>query len=426
MGKRIILHISRIRRLPGIPDIFYLPVFSLLFTISGLLFSQKAISQSAGELDLDAGKAGKILNCIRIKIPQTVVDSIHVSRIEKFTFNPESVNVNGVESADGVIKLHGSSSMIYRRKSFSVKLKEKMPFIKGNDTLYLRHFFAISLNMDRNYVRNEIAIEVLSRFGIKIPEHFYTRLDLNNSTEGIYMVFNPPAEYALKECNSRIVIRRGYNSSIDDFYTRHLSPYSEKLIKNRFTYIYEYLLPNYSGKSLYKKLDHILEIKSYFDWLAFNYLFRNGDYTDEVYFYWEHKKRKFNIVPWDFDDLFHIEPHEGEKKKEAIIGDKILFSSEDKLDRAIANTPDIYAAYQEEFNLFLKQFSAEDLQKVLENVYNRVVPYFLEERLVEQSKYDKSGLTSLEKLNQDLRNIYVEISNRMTDLRNGPLSKASK
>jgi len=354
------------------------------------------------------------------------VDSIHVSRQEKFTMTPESVMVNGRQSTGGEIKLHGSSSMIFRRKSFNVKLPEKMPFFNGKDTVNLRHFFAISLNMDRDYIRNEIALEVLSRFDIRIPEHFYARLDLNDSTEGIYMIFNPPAEYALKECNTRMVIRRGYNSMIDDFYTRHMSPYSEKLIKDRFTYIYDNLLPNYHGKSLGRKLDNILEMKSYYDWLAFNYLFRNGDYTDEVYFYWDQDQKKFDIVPWDFDDLLHLEPHEGEKKKESVIGDKLLYSSEDKLDQAIANTPAIYSDYLNEFNSFLERFSPDDLKEVLEKVYRRVLPYFLDENLVEQSKFDKSGITSLDNLNRDIENIYSTISSRMTELRNGPLSRAEK
>jgi spore coat protein H len=398
----------------------------ILCLVTGLFFTSGLRAQSGNALDLESLRSGGILNTITISLEQPAVDSIHASIKDKYSFHPREINVNGVQIAEGEIKLHGSSSMIFRRKSYNIKLRDNVPLYDGKDTVYLHHFYAISLSMDRNYIRNAIAMEVLSQTGLTIPRHFYARLDLNDSTEGIYMICDPPQEYALREYDSRMVIRRGYNSDIDDFYTRHISPYSEKLIRERYLYIYNYLLQDLSGKELYKKLDNILEMKSYFEWLAFNYLFQNGDYTDEVYFYWEHDRKKFNIIPWDFDDLLHNEPHEGEKIKEARIGDKLIFSSEDNLDRAIANTPVIYTEYLKEFNRFLQQFTPDDLKEVLEDVYRDVYPYFREEDLLAQSGFDKSGITSIEKLNVDIETIYRTVSRRMTELRNGPLSIVCK
>lgn len=40
--------------------------------------------------------------------------------------------------------------------------------------------------------------------------------------------------------------------------------------------------------------------------LAFNYLIRNGDYTDELFLYLTGKGNQFQIIPWDYDDIFQI------------------------------------------------------------------------------------------------------------------------
>jgi len=40
-----------------------------------------------------------------------------------------------------------------------------------------------------------------------------------------------------------------------------------------------------------------VDIDSYLKWLAFNFLVRNGDYTDEVYFFADPGTGKFNIIP---------------------------------------------------------------------------------------------------------------------------------
>ena len=89
-------------------------------------------------------------------------------------------------------------------------------------------------------------------------------------------------------------------------------------------------------------------------WLAFNFIVKNGDYTDEVYFCIDPAVDKFKFIPWDYDDIFAIAPHEGNAIKKDAIGNKLIFSSEDKLDQKIANDAYLYHIYLSVFQKTLK------------------------------------------------------------------------
>ena len=58
-----------------------------------------------------------------------------------------------------------------------------------------------------------------------------------------------------------------------------------------------------------------IDLDIYMKWLAFNFFIRNGDYTDEVYFYMDPATGKYRIIPWDYDDIFASGPHEGSEEK---------------------------------------------------------------------------------------------------------------
>ena len=384
--------------------------------ISSLLLTTNIYAQTTISPDLDEIQGKRIFNQVKITLSQGALDTIHSTSGQKFKFHGQPIEVNNVQNDDAKITLRGSSSLNYRRKSYDIKLRDKVPFIGESDTIKLKKFFAISLNMDRNYIRNAIALEVLSKYHISIPEHFYANVIINDSTEGVYMIYQSPVDYALKESNSPLVLRRDANSAIGSIHTKDISPYREMIIKNQFEDLYFKDIVNYNGQKLYSCLSRKIDIKSYFDWLSFNYLFENGDYTDEIFFYWDPEIEKFRIIPWDLDDLFTQYPHEGKELREKRIGNKLLFSSEDKLDVAIANDPVVYNAYLAELKYFLDNFTDRDLELILKKVYSEVYPYFHDPAIINQSKYDKFGLTNVDILKRDIDKIYNLIINRKKDI----------
>ncbi len=110
-------------------------------------------------------------------------------------------------------------------------------------------------------------------------------------------------------------------------------------------------------------MDSKLYLEHYFYWLAFNYLIMNGDYADELYLYILPDTKQFDIIPWDYDDILRPTPHEGMEARNSVEGfkNKLIFSSEDPLDRAIASDAVLYAHYLTSFETLLNTLTTETL-----------------------------------------------------------------
>jgi hypothetical protein len=385
-----------------------------------LLFSIGVLSQSRTAIELKDFTPAEYpkLNLISVSLRPEELDKIHNTTGVKLKFSSPGITVNESRTDSGTIELRGTSSLAFRRKSFSFKLPDMILFNLPKDTFGLKKFFAISLNMDKNYIRNAIALEAFHRMGINVPTHCYSDLLLNHSSEGIYMVYYPPSDYIMNEGGANFILRRGYQEAMENVHSKNLTKAQERELMKKFTMIYDRILFNNSGTKLLTKLSETLDLKEYFDWLIFNFIFQNGDYTDEIYFYWDPVINKFKIMPWDLDDLFQKFPHEGRAVRSEQQTDKLLYSLEDKMDMAIAGDPVLYHEYLKEFRRFLTEFNSEKLRLVLEDVYFRVYPYFTDPEIIRQSGYDKYGLTSLNNLKKDVSNIYQTVSDRMAILDN--------
>ncbi len=334
---------------------------------------------------------------------------------DELSFTDVPFEINHVSGIAREIKVRGTTSIYYRRKSFNVKPDKRYLFYsdRNTDTLSFKKFYAISLNMDKDYARNTLAYHILNIFGLNIPDHCFASLYLDGSCEGIYMACYPPSDFAIQRCGSPMVLRRGYNAKIRKTYGDNRNSSDGNELKNKFKWLYGNQIRKYQGQALYDSISSRLSLTEYFDWLIFNDIFKNGDYTDEVYFYWNPVSEKFNIIPWDFDDLMMEYPHEGNIARNKNLKNKFIFSCEDRLDAAMAGDPYIYHIYLLEYKHLLEILTAEKLKKVLKEIYNELLPYYMVQEMILPSVYDKYGPTNLAKLKYDLVDIYKEISERM-------------
>jgi spore coat protein H len=152
-----------------------------------------------------------------------------------------------------------------------------------------------------------------------------------------------------------------------------------------------------------------LDIDSYLKWLAFNFLVRNGDYTDEVYFFVDTGTDKFNIIPWDYDDLFAKSPHEGNIDSRRLLGDKLFFSTEDLLDKKIVTDPYLYENYLIQFRKLLEQLSEDVLKRIFENIYAELFPYYSNDEIISKSTYDRYRNTNLIMLKSYMLSLYEQL-----------------
>ncbi len=141
-------------------------------------------------------------------------------------------------------------------------------------------------------------------------------------------------------------------------------------------------------------------------WLAFNYIVKCGDYSDELYLYIDPQTKRFRIVPWDYDDIFMIHPHEGiDVRNKKIDPSSLIFSSEDKLDVKIANDPYLYAQYKKHFSSVFEELSQQRIEKVLVNIYSDLSPLFGSSSVLEAASKD-GYQTSSKILRSGLNEVY--------------------
>ena len=329
---------------------------------------------------------------------------------QKFNMKATRLIINGDTLEPVRISIRGQTTLYFRRKSYSFSLKSHASFRHGERTESLKRFYLIGLTMDKYYIRNRLAFEMMEASQLFNLFYSFCELRINNESEGICMVIERPEDWALKKKDSPLVIRRGYDNNIRKIKTgkkaegNNISSY-----KADFRQIYR-SLNKYKGEELYKTLSDWLDMKVYMKWLAFNFFVRNGDYTDEAFFYLEPATNKFSIIPWDYDDLFSGAPHEGnivENRK--ILGDKLFFSIEDLLDKKIVTDPYLYKKYLLQFEELMNQLSPEVIKRDFENTYAELYPYYSNNEIINKSSFDRYKDASLKNLNIEMLSLYQQL-----------------
>jgi len=385
-------------------------VFSLLlFSLLVILNSKSQPGQSNNDkLNLtDLGR--KIENSISFNTSYSNYEKIKDTIGKKISVKATSLIINGNALEPEEINTRGQSSLYYRRKSFSFSLKSEAPFRHGERTESFKKFYLLSLSMDKNYCSNRLAFEMMEASKLFHLFYSFCNLRINGKSEGICMVVERPEDWAMKMKNSPLLIRRGYNTTIDKIITDEKTVGGKaKRDRDDFREIYR-SLNKYEGEEIYKTLSNRLDMDVYMKWLAFNFFVRNGDYTDEVYFFVDPAIDKFSIIPWDYDDLFSMAPHEGIVESRKVLGEKLFYSAEDPLDKKIVTDPYLYQKYLIQFEELMNQLSVDVLKRAFENTYAELYPYYSDNEIISNSRYDRYKNADLIKLKSDLLSLYEQL-----------------
>ncbi len=348
----------------------------------------------------------RIENTISFFTSKSARTAIEDTSGKKIPIKAELLVIHGDTIAPDEITTRGQSTLHYFRKSYGFDLQSKAFFTRGDQGDSLKKFYVLSLAMDKFYHNNRLAYEMMKATGIFRLFYAFCEVRINGQSDGIHMIVERPDEWAMKKKDSPFLIRRGYNGEIDNFRTNgRISKEETANYLKSFKGIY-HDLNRLKGEALYKSLSARLDLEKYMKWLAFNFLIRNGDYTDEVYFYHDPKINKFSVIPWDYDDIFMIAPHEGKDASKKILGGKLLFSAEDLLDRKIATDTCLYNIYLRELKGLLKDLSADVLKRIFEHTYAELYPYYCNNEIMSMAHYDAYPNASLENLRNDLLNVY--------------------
>lgn len=346
-----------------------------------------------------------------LEISEAKRKALHESRDSVISISPEemSFSFQGEELAIDALRTRGESAQRYRRKSFSVFL-DRDAGISHHDLSRnkdLERFKLIAMAMDYTYIENRVGFGLLEKLGLMPLLFSYAELKINGSTEGLYLLVEDPEEYFV-ETGAEVIIRRGYNHRIDDLeYQPGYHYLKPAYYEGRYHEIYD-SLAYLEGEALFHYLDQRLNMESYFRKMAVDYLLRNGDYTDELYLYSQIKDSlaRFEIIPWDYDDLFSDKPHEvgtswgtgsiygkryygTEEEVREVTGDQLIYSIEDDLDYTIATDPVLAAHYALTLQNFLQEISSSMISDVFRETVYELEAYYWQNDIISQSKYDK-------------------------------------
>jgi len=327
------------------------------------------------------------------------------------------------------MKIRGKSSRNYQRKSFAVKLNEPI-FIEDRNqgTMFmLTRFKLLALAMDYTYIENRLAFGLLEDSGLMPLFYKFVEFRINGATQGVYLLLEDPEQY-YKEHGSEFILRRGYHHVITDADYEPSTHYiPEEDYVARFNEIYS-ILTELEGAELYEALSQRINLQQYFRKMGIDYLLMNGDYTDEVYLYskMQQDKIRYQLIPWDYDDIFTSQPHEvgrswGTGKlfgtriynshQDVLdeIGNKLIFSIEEDLDYVVARDSFMYARYEEEIASFLAELKPQIFEDLFSQLKVELSPFYNDKEVVAQSEFDRDPSSrSLWETNMVEKQIFLE------------------
>ena len=305
-------------------------------------------------------------------------------------------------------EIRGDNTLNFNRKSFGLNMGDKLPLLNKEDITSRKYeeFKLLSMVYDYTYIENSTAVGFFKEVGLWPVYSFFTEVRLNNHTQGLYHFVEDPVEYFIEQKNSPFVIRRGYDHVIKSSDSGSASIDDQQKYISRFKKIYS-SIRNYSGQQLYDTLSAYMDMEQYFTKLSIDMYLKNGDYTDEIFFYSKIRDNRevFGVFPWDVDDLFSEEPHEigrawatgtvfGHRVYADIadviadVGSKLLYSIEDDLDYKIAKDRILYQLYLKTLRSVIEKIDYATIDKIFDYTYDHISPFYSNASIIAQSEYD--------------------------------------
>lgn len=287
------------------------------------------------------------------------------------------------------VSSRGQSSLAkFPRKNLSVKVEKeengekkklKVGGVKG------KKLTLSASPEDLLFVKNSIGYSLLKAIGIHSLETQFAEVELNGASQGLYMVTGNQTDVLMKDQDADIVIRRRYNDALEvkdakkEISEADVAKYTATL-KSVHKSIREM-----SGDKLIATLEKNLNLKNYLKWMAFNYIVKNGDYSDEVYFFGKKNEAGeiyFDVSPWDMDDSFSEKMHLGtvptfpNYHMQANSQKQMVYNYESRIDRKVAGDEKLLRMYFQAMDEVVTTLSQGDvLWNIQQNILKDLNPY---------------------------------------------------
>lgn len=357
------------------------------------------------------------LNHISIRLGEAEFKRVIVGRGVKVDAKAE-IAVNGGAFIKGEIESRGQSCLIAaKRPCLNIKFENRQKFL-GPSGLEGKTLSLVSMWQDRGYFSSKLGFEIFRELGIFDIRSEYTLLTINDRPYGLYLITDKPKKVIERMTDKAWIARRGYRTRIEVVEDSKAVPKAEGV--KRFQDLYK-VVASQSGQRLYEELQTRMNLERYMHWLLINSVLMNGDFADEVFFYIDgaDPSRRFDIMPWDFDDLFKP-PHSSAENTahKSQIENGLLYGFENPLDQKIHSDPVLNAALYLEAKKLLAKLTPELVGRVVDRIRLDLERYGAEQAVLEGGaldSYRKPYTLDFLKKNADGRK--VEILKRLAILK---------
>lgn len=326
----------------------------------------------------------------------------------------------------------GQSSIKFPRKNLSVKvLKEENGDKKKVKigSLKSKNIIMSAGAMDTLFVKNSIGYSLLKAIGIHSLQTQFAEVKLNGVSQGLYMLTENQTDNLMKGQDAEVVFRRRYNDVLElKDAKKELSEAQVVKYQKTLKAVHK-SIRELEGDELIAALEKNLNLKNYLKWLAFNYIIKNGDYSDEVYFYGKTNPQTgeivFDVSPWDMDDSFSEKMHSStiptfpNWKMTKNSQKQLIYNYESRIDRKVAGDEKLLRMYFEAMSEVVETLSQNS---VLWDIQSKILadlnPYLDDADIQANGRLDEGAQAhSRAMIEDEVKVKMAKIYSRMQDIK---------
>lgn len=280
------------------------------------------------------------------------------------------IRFNKAKTYRGTYKLRGAGSLkqAYKVKKpgrlcYNIKLFKSVRFTPD---LKLKKFYLMNMIFDPTYFKMGFSYTLLHTIGLFPSYHQFVVLTANEQPQGVYLIVERPQDAIVRTHENVIGVyrRRNPEDGKQIYETKYQKP--QDLEKWHLDRLHE-IIHTLHGEELVRELRQIMDLDSYFAWLAFNSLVMCNDTSDEIYYSIirtkDFPKGRIEFSAWDYDDLMNP------NLQTYAIQNPLLFGCENELDGCIQNEPVLYRQFKSVFyDLLTKKMTKTYLTNVLNDI----------------------------------------------------------
>lgn len=276
---------------------------------------------------------------------------------------PVLLSYNSGEFINGKVRLRGQTTLETYPRSFSIDIRQSSTVTISNKSV--ERFSLIPLRGDTNTIYGLMGLFFAKKAKLFSPEINLVSLKLNDSHLGTYLIFEHNTDAIVGDkSTTEFILRRRYGSFYDVKYYEQKDSLHQ-LSRGDYTKSYEALhtlSTLYQDEELVAILEKKMDLQSYLTSLAFNKVFANGDYSDEMFYAGSAQRDSngvttpyFTFSVWDLSELFS-EPYDGKQKENSLI-----FCNENRFDEMIEESPFLYKKYCTVLHDYLEQSITDEI-----------------------------------------------------------------